>query len=78
MGREICGDTTETEGPTEDDPPGTDMDLGTGRGRQGGGEQTWYTAAKTGTRHRAQRLAAEADGRRLGTKSRWTTYHAGR
>ena len=35
-GREIGGDTTETEGPTADDPQGVDRDLGTGRGGKGG------------------------------------------
>ena len=32
MGRDIGGDTTETEGPKVDDPKGTDRDLGTGQG----------------------------------------------
>ena len=42
-GRKIGGDTTETEGPTLDKPPGTNRDLGTGRGRQGGANEsgTW-------------------------------------
>ena len=43
-------------------PPGADRDLGAGQGRQRGGVQSWDTAADSGTRHGAQRRAAEAGG----------------
>ena len=49
----------------------------TGRGRQGGGERTWDTAVEAGTQRGAQIRAAEADGLRVGTKSRWTMIHTG-
>ena len=35
-GREIGGDTTDTEGTTADDPQWANSDLGTGRGGKGG------------------------------------------
>ena len=31
-----CGDTKEKEGPTTDDPPGTNRDMGAGQGWKGG------------------------------------------
>ena len=36
MGREIVKEKTKTEGKKADNPPGTNRDLGTGWGRQGG------------------------------------------
>ena len=75
---EIGGDTKETEGPTVHDPPGTERDLGTGQGWQGGGERMRDTATEAGTQRGAQRRAAEAGGWRVETKYRWTTYHSGR
>ena len=68
----------DVEVPTAYDPPGTNRDLGTGRGRQGGGERTRDTAAESGTRRGAQRQATEADGWGVGTKSSWTMIHTGR
>ena len=43
-----------------------------------GSEQTRDMAVEAGTRRGAQRGAVKADGWRVGAKSRWTTYHAGR
>ena len=57
---------------------GTDRDLGAGRGRKRGDEQTWETAADTGTRRGVQSQAVEAGGWRVWTMSRWTAFCAGR
>ena len=67
------GNTRETEESAH--PPGTNRDMGSGRGQQRGGEHVWDKAAETGTRHGEQRRVAEAGGCWRWTKSRQTTYH---
>ena len=74
-GREIGGDTTETGGPTADEPQGTDRDLGTCQGRQGGenGRGIWQRnqARSAGRRDERRRLAGGWWGKSPG--GRWYT-----
>ena len=48
------------EGPTTVKPPGVNKDMGSGQGRQRGGELTQETAEDVGMRCGAQRQVAEA------------------
>ena len=64
MGREIDGDTTETEVPMADYPQGTDMDLVTGLGHKGGanGRGTWQRKQERGAERRDKRPRLAGDG----------------
>ena len=69
-GREIGGDITDMEGPTEEDPPGTNRDTGTGEGWQGGanrrGTRKRKQACGAGRRDKQRRLAGGRWGQSLG------------
>ena len=71
-GREIGGDTTETEGTMVDNPTVTNGDLGTGRGSQGGGNgrgtQQQKQACVAGRRYERRRLAGGGSGKIPGVK----------